>query len=220
MPQPVPVLQDGLAERAFDGACRPRVFDLADDALVEHQVQYARRPAHGFRPVRIANLFARAQQRVGRERAIRQGRLVDQGDDECDLGKRQFLRRLAEIGAARRLDTVLAAAEVRHVHVFDQQLLPRELALDPQRHDDVADLLQLGRGTARPAAQMLRDLHRERRGAGMTLPEDALGERPQDRHLVDALVREEILVFGGEDGVDEERRDVRCIVDEDTTLGR
>ena len=75
--------------------------------------------------------------------------------------KREILRGLAEIPAAGRFDAVLSAAEIRHVDVFEQQLLPRKFTLDPQRHDDVADLFRLGRLTADAIAKILGDLHRK-----------------------------------------------------------
>ena len=75
----------------------------------------------------------------------------------------EILRGFPEIRAAGRFDTVLAAAKIWHVDVFEQQLLPRKFALDPKRHDDVADLFCLSRGTTGALAKMLGDLHCQRR---------------------------------------------------------
>ena len=219
VPQPHAPRKNILAERRRDQVCRPRILDVVDLVLVQHQVEHTDRAARLLGPVRIADLFRRAELRVGRERAIGQRRPVDERHDERHLRKRQLLRGLAEIGPAGRFDAVLPAAEVRHVHVFHQQVLPRELALDPQRHDDVADLFHLGRRAAGAAAKMLGDLHGERRCAGAALLEQVLGKRAQDGGLVDPLVLEEVLVFGGENGAHEERRDIGDIVDEDAVLG-
>jgi hypothetical protein len=67
---------------------------------------------------------------------------------------------------------------------------------------------------------MLGDLHRQRRRARVTFLQDPLCQRAQDRALVDSLMREEVLVLGRENRIDEERRNVGGIVDEDPMFGR
>ena len=50
--------------------------------------------------------------------------------------------------------------------------------------------------------------------------QDPLSQRTCNRLLVDALMREEVLVLGRENRVDEERRDLGWVVDEDAMFGR
>jgi hypothetical protein len=70
--------QNFLAQRPIDKIRAPRVLDLVDHALVQHQLEYPVGTACSFRPVRVANFFARLEHWIGRKRTVGKRRLVDE----------------------------------------------------------------------------------------------------------------------------------------------
>ena len=83
---------------------------------------------------------ARSGYSIGREAA----RALGEPGDQRRLGQGQVLDRLAEVEAARRLDPVVAVAEVDLVAVEGEDLLLREVLLDLEGEDDLLDLALVG----------------------------------------------------------------------------
>ena len=168
------------------------VLGLPDVALLEHAAQH------------VAAALARAVgvgDRVQRRRCLRQRR------DRGDLGERQVAQVLAVVDLGRGTDAVGALAEEDLVQVEGQDLVLGELVLDPEREEDLAQLaaqLLLGR-----EEHVAGELHRDRAAALACLVGRGRDDHgAQQAGRVDAAVREEPVVLGGDERVDDMLRDV------------
>ncbi len=172
---------------------------------VEHAVQHPVAPRAGGVGVALRVVV------VGR---LRQRR------EERRLGRGQRVERLVEVGLRRRRHAVGALAEIDLVQVQLEDALLAQRPLDPDRQQRLLDLAReadlvgqqhvldhlLGDGRCADRPLALAALHQVGRGGA------------QDGQRVDAVVAEEALVLGGDEGVLDEVRD-RPVRHEDAPLG-
>ncbi len=137
------------------------------------------------------------------------GRL-GQGREIGGLGKGQFMHRLVEIVERRRRDAVQVAA--RHdgaeedlVEIEFEDLVLGEGRFHAQRDQRLADLARVG--LLAREQKVLGHLLRDRRGALRSAAGDVGEDGARDALGVDAGVGVEVLVLGGEEGVDQLARD-------------
>ena len=154
-----------------------------EPALGDHAVEDELPARHG--PVRVH----------GRVPARR--RLDHAGEDRA-LGDRQVLHVLAEVGLARRLDAVGAAAEVDGVEVVAEDLVLGVLLGDLDRDDQ---FLVLAPQRGRVADEGVLDVLLGDRGAAAVAAADLVPRGPRDADRVEAGVRVEAAVLGGEHGL-------------------
>ena len=150
-----------------------------------------------------------------------QARGVQHGGEHGRLAHRELARALVEVGLRRRLRPVGAVAEVHGVQVLREDLVLRELLLDLDREQGLADLLldRAGRHDVLLHAvrvldvlarvDVLHELLGDRRGADHGLALHEVGPRgADDAAHVDAGMLVEPGVLGGEHGVLEVVRDL------------
>ena len=95
-----------------------KTFDVIDHVLVQHQIEYTNRAARCISQF-ASRTVARAGQWVRREQAIGQRQAVISATMNATLEEGSIPSRVCRtIGSAGRFDTILAAAEIRHVHVL------------------------------------------------------------------------------------------------------
>jgi hypothetical protein len=105
---------------------------------------------------------------------------------------------LAEVLARRRRDPVGAAAQVDVVQVEQQNVVLRQLLLEPQRQDDLLHLALVA--LLRAQQHRLDDLLRDGAAAlHFAAGDDVVEERAHDAGRVDALVAVEGVVLGGDE---------------------
>ena len=128
--------------------------------------------------------------------------VVDLGaaDDACEvrrLRKRQLGRRLGEVRLRRGFDAVRAAAEVDRVEIVIEDLLFRELVLEPHREERFSQLsVHRARGPDL-LERIARVLLCDRRAALQRVPRAHVGrERAHDPTDADGAVLEEAAVLG------------------------
>ena len=171
---------DGRSDRFVIGG-------LVDAAQVQHALQNPVAPDPG--PLGVG------------DGVVGGGRLGQPGDHR-QVRQRQLGNRLAIVDVGRRLDAVGAIAEVDLVHVQLEDLALAQVAFDLQCQQN---LVQLAREHPITAEEIvLRYLHGDGAAAGLNLPgAQQLGRGPQQTHGVHPMVVEEIVILGGQDGVDE-----------------
>jgi hypothetical protein len=167
---------------------------LVDQPVVEHTADHPVAPGHRrFGPV----------DRVVVVRRLRQRRQIG------GLGQGQLVERLVEVVERRGGDPVGAEAEIDLAQVELEDALLGEGPLDAEGQDRLADLaldLQLV-----AEQEVLRHLLGDGRGADRPLVldhvEDVGHRRARDRQEIEAVVIVEVLVLGGDEGVDDPFRD-------------
>ena len=123
MPQPMPGGRTSLRSDVSTRLRRACVLHLVDHVLssIRSSTRVVPRAASAQFASRISSRVLSSGS-VANERSGSAGLLMS-ATMNADLRKRELLRGLAEIGAAGRFDAVLPAAEIRHVDVFQQQLV-------------------------------------------------------------------------------------------------
>jgi hypothetical protein len=130
---------------------------------------------------------------------------ADGTGEERGLGQRELLHVLAEVGARGGLDAVRAAPEVNGVEVALEDLLLGELTLQLQREHRLLDLA--GERALLAEVGVLHVLLGQRRRTLEVAPaQEVVDRRARDAEGVDAVVVEEVVVLGGDDGVDDHLR--------------
>ena len=121
---------------------------------------------------------------------------------------REFVHRFVEIDQRRRADSVGAEAEIDFVQIQFEDAVLGISALDPHRQQRFLDLARERNLVGQQ--EVLGDLLGDRRGALRTLVRTEILriQHHGARHAgeVDAAMLVEVLVFGGEEGVDDEFR--------------
>ena len=174
---------------------------LRDEALIRHL------PEHPVASHLVLGEVRRVEQREV-------GRLVDDRDQRCGLGRVQLRGVDAEDLLSRRLDAVDRAAEVRDVEVGEQDLVLGVGRLQRHRQLDLAQLavvvlasLLLNGLLVVPVERIHDDLlahqlHRESRAARVAAADAELRhDRARERLRVDTGVRVEAAVLSGDGGV-------------------
>src|SRR5690606_9899234 len=95
-----------------------------DQTELEHPPEHVAAPRRGVR---------RARDRVHDRWALRNAR------EDRDLGQRQLIELLVEVGLRGRDDAVRLIAKERRIEEELEDLLLRELALDPEREDQLLE---------------------------------------------------------------------------------
>jgi len=176
------------AERLVAGGVCPLGLDEAEPHhLVQHQVA-----------------AAECALRVARGRVPRR-RLGETGD-ERHLRQRKLVEILVEVAPGGALDPVGTMAQEDLVQVHREDGFFAVAGLEAARDDGFFGLA--GEGLL-AAEELLGDLLGDRRAAlGEVAGDDVAPGRAHDALEVDAVVREVLVVFGGEEGVDQVLRDV------------
>ena len=145
---------------------------------------------------------------------VQVGRPLRNAREYRGFGHRELVQVLAEVSARRGDDAIGPLAEEIGVEIELEDLLLREFALDPKREDPLLELvdeaLQAG-AQARPREHVERagDLLGDRAAAdAAAVRGDLVDDAAQHAAIVDSGVLEEVLVLGGENGLDQERRNV------------
>ncbi len=121
------------------------------------------------------------------------------------FGQGQRVDRLVEIGLRRRLHPISVPPEEDLVEVELDDLFLGERILDALRQDRLAALAQIGDLVGQQ--QVLRHLLGDRRGADRAAAVGEVGEhRLRNARIVEPAVREEGLVLGRDEGVDQRAR--------------
>ena len=158
------------------------VLRLSNPAVLQHEVQVAL-PA-------LLRL-------IGVHGGVPRGGRGDDGREERRLGQGQLVRAVAEVGLGGGVDAVGATTEVDRVHVGADDLVLRLLTVDLDRQDGFLELARVGRGLAHVVA--LHVLLGERRTTLACAAAQVVDERAENALQVDAVVRVERAVLGGDD---------------------
>ena len=163
---------------------------------------------------RLQHDVAARYRSIGVDRGRIARRRLDEAREQRRLRNVELGRRLAEIAARRRFDTVQAVAEVHLVEVHLENLLLRVQVLEIRRDDDLLHLARVGlaAGQEGQPRELLRDRAAALRPASRL---QVLDDGAADADGVDAAVIEEALILDRNNGVDEVlarpwRGELRC----------
>ncbi len=127
-------------------------------------------------------------------------RPLGQAGQKRSLRKFEGVRGFPKIGPRRHFDTPGAAAEIDAVEIELENLALAQLALDPRRHDHLADLALVGKIVAHQ--QVFRDLLGDGRAALRAAGLGKVAEEGADQAaLVDPLVLIEAPILGRDEGL-------------------
>ena len=119
--------------------------------------------------------------------------------EQCALCELERIDGFSKIRSRRHLDAPGAAAEIDGIEIELENLPLAQLALDPRRHDHLADLALVGEIVA--DQQVLRDLLGDGRAALRAAGLGKVADEGADQAaLVDPLVLIEALVLGRDEG--------------------
>ena len=124
---------------------------------------------------------------------------LGQAGQHRGLGRRDFLQRLAEVDLGRRREAVGPLAEKDLVHVELENLVLGQVGFDLPREQDLAEFS--GNCLFAGQEEVAGDLHRDGARALLGSTREIACGGAQDTEVVDAPVRIETLIFGGQNGL-------------------